>query len=213
MLDNEIQRESRTAGVTPKTQPVSTKFLEFAIAMDTIGVLGYWIVWGFTIHDSVGNYNRYWYSYEVSIVALMTYAGAATLTCALIHSMLLVTQVLQLRSAYRLKSVAPKVCPNCNHSLNEMTGGGQGTGPSRASRAAATSLDPPQESQNLLGQDDYTDTDPDAQTVIDMSPGQETGTCAITPRVSTSSGLRTDDAGVANEDGMGESDRLIEKSE
>ena len=68
--------------------------------------------------------------------------------------------------------------------------------------------------QNLLGQDEYTDGDAEAQTTISMTPGQETGTCAVTPRVSSSVGrIRSDSAATANETGTGEGDRLIEKSE
>lgn len=67
------------------------------------------------------------------------------------------------------------------------------------------------QNQNLLGQD-LVDADPDAVPIADMSPGQVTGTCQVTPRVSESSRPRTESSATANETGEGENDRLIEKS-
>lgn len=177
---------------------ISTRFLEFAILMDTIGVLGYWIVWGFTLRDSLGGY---WYWRSDGLTAAMTYSGAATLACALLHNFLFATQSLQLLNAYRARPTSKPVCPHCHHSLDEIPGSNNNRG-GRRSPPVMTSVQP-EEAENLLGRDSFNDAESDRQTVIDMAPGQETGTCAVTPRVSTSGGGPNTNEG----------DRLMEKSE
>lgn len=55
--------------------------------------------------------------------------------------------------------------------------------------------------------------DTDEEAAVSMKPGQETGTCTRTPRVSTNQ-RRARSASItnANEEGESEGDRLIEKS-
>lgn len=80
----------------------------------------------------------------------------------------------------------------------------------------------PETQEALLGEQSLVDADhSEIENVINMAPGQETGICTRTPRVSTSVSVeeanrkreRAESTATANEEGENEGDRLIEKSE
>lgn len=192
----------------------STRFLKFAIFTDALGFIAYLVVFSFTIIDAT----RWWYGRSTTM--LMAYASVSVLVCVVVHALLLLTQGAQLWSATAGSKLRDMRCPHCNHRMGSMmslhTNGSDGNGSGSRSRSETSTVhvqprDAQDQNQNLLGQD-LVDADPDAVPIADMSPGQVTGTCQITPRVSESSPPRNDSPATANERGEGENDRLIEKS-
>ena len=188
----------------PKRLP-GTKFLSFAIFSDVLGFLAYISVYGPTIADAT--HTRYWQWRAHSTTTLMAHGAVAVLVCAVIHLLLAITQALQLRSAIRTKRPQLVKCPHCHHKLQRMSLEECSTSSSEGSLYGTPEQG--RADENLLG-----DTDPDARIVVEMEPGQVTGTCTRTPRVSESaqrSKERAESAPTANEVGEEEGDRLIEK--
>lgn len=132
---------------------------------------------------------------------------------SVIHLILLSTQLLQLLSATRTRRATASRCPHCKHNMEDLPS------PFTPYSAAEDTAQPTAQPSMRQTQDSlvYAD-DEDAVTVVGMAPGQQTGTCTRTPRISSSSdGVQQQQehaaSSTANETGESEGDRLIEKSE
>ncbi|KAK5080236.1 hypothetical protein LTR70_008894 [Exophiala xenobiotica] len=176
----------------------------FATSIDLLGFLAFVLVFPFTVVDAGDN----WYGSNL----LESYASVTCLPPFVIHAFLLLAQVLQLHSATIARRATTVRCPHCKHNMQELP---------RSPLSYSTADDSAQPAAQLitpLTQDSLVDADDDNVTVVNMAPGQETGTCTRTPRESSSSKgaqRQRERAGssTANETGESEGDRLIEKSE
>jgi len=126
-----------------------------------------------------------------------------------IHFVLLLTQLVQLWLAMRIRRAQTLKCPHCSHTMQQI-------GTATSTFAATDDVQPSPQVSVLLSQESLVDTADDG-TVIGMAPDQETGTTTRTPRMASSADLRLQRARsgscTANEHGENEGDRLIEKSE